>query len=95
MASCLNCGAENANRQWADVRICGDCLRLANTVYIRNQRQIQSIFPLLKEKIRATLIQGKLRAQDGGNFSSELCSDIQAQMRALQEGADDSLDQGS
>jgi len=90
----MNCGAVEADQQWSGVRVCGDCKRLADKLMERNKKQLESMLVLCKEKIRATLVQGKLRIQDADDTSSELRSDLQAQMRALREGPDESVDQG-
>jgi hypothetical protein len=92
----LSTNAKDAGKRWDRVRVCNGCLCLANLVHDRHQRLLELVVTsLLKEKIRETLIRGELRDQDGGDFGNELCSDLQAEMRALQEGSDDGLDQGS
>lgn len=87
MARCLNCGAENAEKQWAGIRVCSDCKRLADVLMGRNEKQVRDILLLCKEKIRATLLKGKLRVQDAEDDSSELRSDLHAKVRTLQEGS--------
>lgn len=93
MANCMNCGVAG-DKQWAGVRVCDDCKRLADKLMQRNQKQVETMLLLCKEKIRATLIEGKLRVRDAEYSISELRSDLQAPMRALQEGPVDSVDQG-
>lgn len=92
--TCMNCGAAGADKQWSGVRVCGDCKRLADKLMGRSERQLESMLVLCKEKIRATLVQGKLRIQDADDTSSELRGDLQAQVRALRKGPDEGVDQG-
>jgi hypothetical protein len=60
MTICMNCGAENANHQWAGVRVCDNCKRLADKIFERNRKQLDTMFLMLKDKVRVSLLRGKL-----------------------------------
>lgn len=89
MSSCLNCG-EDAVTTWAGVSVCKDCSTIADVIFRRNQQQLSALLVLLKDSIRAKLVQGKLRP--GLEVGDEVCSGppnshVQAEMSALQSGS--------
>jgi len=87
----MNCGAE-ATGVWEGVRVCADCSRLANAIVRRNQQQLDAMFVLLKDKIRATLVEGKLGVSNANVSAGELRRKLQAQMRSLPKRSADGVD---
>ena len=73
---CSNCG-EEADSVWAGVVVCQNCKRLADLLMRRNEQQFKTMLVLAKDKLRALLLEGKLRGQHGKISGSELRSDVQ------------------
>lgn len=85
MSPCMNCNEREATTHWAGVLVCGDCAKMATTIYQRNERQLRALLGLLHDKIRVMLVKGKLRPELEVHRGSD-DREVQAPVHPLSEG---------
>jgi hypothetical protein len=64
MLSCVNCKHEVSQgdaKLFAEVFVCGECFRIAESLMSRGERELRMLLTVLKESIRLNIIRGELQ----------------------------------